>query len=65
MASNTRNAKSKKRQVPRSHWKDYLLIFSVAFFLVLILGFVYVEDVREGLGILAEIVVERFMGDIF
>jgi Trk-type K+ transport system membrane component len=65
MASNTRKSKSKKRQVPRSHWRDYLLILSAAFFLVLILGFIYVEDVREGLGILAEIVVEYFFSEMF
>ena len=32
-----------------STWSKYLLIFSVAWFLVVIVSYFYVEDVQEGL----------------
>lgn len=65
MASRSKKSNSKKRKVPRSHWVDYLLAFSIAFLIMLVLGFVYVEDVRAGLSIFLQSIADRWFPELF
>ena len=65
MAARSKKSRSAKRKAPRSHWVDYLLAFSIAFLVILVLGFVYVDDVRDGLGIFIQTVADRWFPDVF
>ena len=65
MASRSNKSKASKRKAARSHWVDYLLAFSIAFLIILVLGFAYVDDVREGLGIFLQSLADRWFPDVF
>ena len=56
--------KKKGKSLKQSRWVDYLLSFSLAFLIMVILGFVYIEDVQEGLGVIARQVVDAVVPDL-
>ena len=46
------------RKAPLSPWSKYFLIFSIAWFVVVVLSYFYVEDVQDGLHSLLRSIVE-------
>ena len=56
--------KKQIKALPKSKWVDYLLSFSIAFLLVVILGFIYIEDVKHGIGVLCTEVISVVLPDL-
>ena len=51
-------------KLQRSRWFDFVLAFSFAFLVAIILGFIYVEDVQKGIGVLCSQVIEWAIPDL-
>lgn len=56
-----KSRKTKSKAPPRNHAVDYFVTMCIAFLIVVILGFWYVEDIRVGISVIAE----RFMQEFF
>jgi len=61
MAKPRRTSKSKK--APRNHFVDYLVTVCVVFFVVVAVGFWYVDDIRVGISVIAETFMKEFFPD--
>ena len=49
------------KQPPRNAWFHFLVVFTIGYVAALVLSFVYVEDVQEGLGTLIDQLMVPFM----
>ena len=61
MAKPRRTSKSKK--APRNHFVDYLVTMCVVVFVVVVIGFWYVDDIRVGISVIAETFMKEFFPD--
>ena len=53
-------ARRKSSTPPRNHFVDYLLTMLVVFALVVLMGFFFVEDIRLGLTLILQDIIESF-----
>ena len=59
----TKKRTSTSKAPPRNHFVDYLVTVCVVFFVVVALGFWYVEDIRVGMAVIAESFMRAFFPD--
>jgi len=55
---------SSRKKLKSKRWIDYALAFSLAFLITILLCFVFIDDVQEGVVVISTLVVEWLIPDL-